>query len=103
MNVDDYILKKRGIADQLATAGHTVSGDDLALQILSGFGFEYDAVVANFTNRLDSLNLQEVHFALQAHEIRLQSQNLVPFPSAHLTYNRGQFLSKFSWSKHWWL
>lgn len=89
LTVDDYVLKMRGIADLLAAAGKTIPDDDLALQILAGFGFEYDAVVANFTNRPDSLNLQEVHFALQAHKIRLQSQQSVPFPSAHLAYNRG--------------
>lgn len=91
--VDDYVLKMRGIADLLAAAGHSISDDDLALQILAGFGFEYDAVVANFTNRPDSLNLQEVHFALQAHEIRLQSQQSISFPSAHLTYNCGGNIS----------
>lgn len=49
-SVDDYIMKMRGFADLLAAAGKTISDDDLALQILAGFGMEYDAVVVNFTN-----------------------------------------------------
>lgn len=42
-------MKMRGIADLLAAAGQHISDDDLALQILAGFGMEYDAVVVNFT------------------------------------------------------
>lgn len=91
MSVDDYFLKMRNIADLLAAAGKPITDDDLALQILQGFGMDYDAVVVNFTNRPESLNLQEVHFALQAHEIRLQNQNSIAFPSAHVAYNRGGF------------
>lgn len=57
LSVDDYIMKMRGFADALIAAGHNISDDDLALQILVGLGMEYDAVVVNFTNIPDSLNL----------------------------------------------
>lgn len=86
LTVDAYFLKMREIADQLAAAGKPMADDDLCLQILGGFGAEYDAVVVNLTSRPDELNLQEVQFALQAHEIRIQSQNLFS-PSAHVVYN----------------
>lgn len=42
----------------------------------------------NITNRLDELNLQEVQFAFQAHEIRLQNQASFPNSSANIAYNR---------------
>lgn len=38
LSIDDYIMKMRGLADSLAAASHTISDDDLALQILAGFG-----------------------------------------------------------------
>lgn len=86
LSVDDFILKMRGYADMLATARTVISDDDLVLQILASFCAEYDTVVLNLTNQSKSLNLQEVHFVLQAHEIRLQSLNSTPFPSVHVTY-----------------
>lgn len=43
LSVDEYIMKMRGFADLLAAAGKTISDDDLALQILAGFGTEYVA------------------------------------------------------------
>lgn len=77
LSVDDYFMKMRSYAYLLAAAGSPVSNDDLALQIQNGFGLEYDAVVVNFTNRPETLNLQKVQFALQAQEIRLQSQSFL--------------------------
>lgn len=91
--MDEHILKMRGITDLLIDAGHTLIDDDLALQILGGFGLEYDVVEVNLTNRPETLNLQELHFALQAHEIRLQSHNSIPFPSANIVHHRGESYS----------
>lgn len=68
-SVDTYFLKMREFTDQLADAGKSIADDDLILHILSGFGSEFDVVVVNLTNRPDSLNLQEVQFAFQVHEI----------------------------------
>lgn len=53
LSVDDYFLKMRGFADQLAAAGKNISDEDLILMILGGF----DVVVVNLTNRTDTLNL----------------------------------------------
>ncbi|KAH6774149.1 hypothetical protein C2S51_012553 [Perilla frutescens var. frutescens] len=88
LSVDDFFLKMRGFADLLAGAGHPIGDDELILYILAGFGPEYEAIVVNLTHRAEPLNLQEVHFALQAQEQRLQSQAVFQFPSANLAYNR---------------
>lgn len=66
LSVDDYFMKMRSHADISAVVGYPMSNDDLVLQILNGFGFAYDAVVVNFTNQPETLNLQEVQFSLQA-------------------------------------
>ncbi|KAH6782809.1 hypothetical protein C2S51_008102 [Perilla frutescens var. frutescens] len=81
-SVEDFFFKMRGLADLLAAAGQPVSDEDLTLHILAGFGGEYDAVVVNLTNRSESLNLQEVQYALQAHEIRRQIHSMFEFPAA---------------------
>lgn len=75
------------IADKLAAVGKPIADDDLIMSILGGFGAEYDAVVVNLKNRSDILNLQEVQFTFQAHEIRLSSQSSFNYSSAHVAYN----------------
>lgn len=71
LSLDAFFLKMCELADQLAAVGKPIADDDLILHILGGFGAKFDAVVVNITNRTDNLNLQEVQFAFQAHEIRL--------------------------------
>lgn len=51
MNIDDYVLKMRSVADNLNAASQVISNDDLVLYILGGLGSEYDLVVANLTSR----------------------------------------------------
>lgn len=95
LSVDDYVLKMRGSA-----AGKLISDDDLITHILAGFGVEFEAVVVNLTHRSDSLNLQEVQFALQAQEIRLQQQSSLLYPSANVAYQqnggRGYFHDNYN-------
>lgn len=79
----------RGFADQLAAVGKNISDDDLICHILAGFGSEFDAVVVNLMHRSDSLNLQEVQYMLQAHEIRMQQQSSIAYSSANMVYNSG--------------
>lgn len=84
-------------------------------------GLEFDAVVVNITNRTDNLNLQEVQFAFQAHEIRLENQISFTYPSANVSYHQStarnfnidnsqsggkgqlQFCQCSSWWKVFWL
>lgn len=87
LSIDEFFLKMRGYADSLAAVGKPVADDDLILHILGGFGAEYDAVVVNLTNRSDALTLQEVQYALQAHEVRLQSQISAFNLSANLVHH----------------
>lgn len=73
MNVDVNFLKMWEFADQSAAAGKPIVDDDLILHILGGFGADFDAVVVNIANRPYNLNLQEVQFAFQEHEVRMQN------------------------------
>lgn len=88
LSVDEYVLKMRNLADQLAAAGKPINDDDLINHILAGFGVEFDAVVVNLTHKTDILNLQEVQYALQAHEIRMQHHSSQFYPSANVAYHQ---------------
>lgn len=75
---------------------------------------EYESVVVNLTTRTDSVSLQELQFALQSHEMRIELQSSTistempilhyanaafrrPFPDSHGSYSgahgRGAFYS----------
>lgn len=60
LSVDAYVLKIKEITDTLASIGHPIADDELALYILAGFGPNYEFVVVNLISRTDSLSLQEV-------------------------------------------
>ena len=70
--VDEYVLKKRTLADCLIFVGQPISNDEVILYILSGLGPEYESVVVNITSK-DHITLQCVMFLLQNHEQRIES------------------------------
>lgn len=93
----------RNIADMLSASGKPVPDEDLILYILGGLGPEFETIVVNITSRSEAISLQEVHYLLQSHEIRLEQLSAasvidVP-PAAHITVggvqnsntNGGQF------------
>ncbi|KAL5753576.1 hypothetical protein ACOSP7_021796 [Xanthoceras sorbifolium] len=72
MNMNDYIIKMKGISDCLATAGQVMTEQDLVLSVLSGLGVEYDPVVIYLTARQDLITLSEAQFLLLTQEQRLE-------------------------------
>ncbi|RVW52173.1 Retrovirus-related Pol polyprotein from transposon RE1 [Vitis vinifera] len=87
LSINDYVLKMRNIADMLSTSGKPVPYEDLILYILGGLGPEFETIVVNITSRSEAISLQEVHYLLQSHEIRLEQLSVasvidVP-PAAH--------------------
>lgn len=64
MSIQDYILRMRGIADFLNSAGLIISDDELLLYILRGLSREYDPIVINLTSRQESIFLQEAQYML---------------------------------------
>ncbi|RVW59231.1 Retrovirus-related Pol polyprotein from transposon RE1 [Vitis vinifera] len=103
LSINDYVLKMRNIADMLSTSGKPVPDEDLILYILGGLGPEFETIVVNITSISEAISLQEAHYLLQSHEIRLEQLSAasvidVP-PAAHITVggvqnsntNDGQF------------
>ncbi|KAL5767184.1 hypothetical protein ACOSQ2_013967 [Xanthoceras sorbifolium] len=90
MNMNDYILKMKGISDSLAAAGQVMTEQDLVLSVLSGLGVEYDLVVIYLTARQDLITLSEAQFLLLTQEQRLEQLNAassidISSASAHFT------------------
>lgn len=57
LSIKEYFLKMRSYADQLPTIGQIVTDEDLQMYILAGFSLEYEALVVNFMQRIDSPSL----------------------------------------------
>ena len=64
----------QGLTDNLNSVGQVITDEYPILYILARLGQKYESIVVNLTFRNHALTLQEVQFALQTHEIRIQHQ-----------------------------
>lgn len=64
LSVEEYILKMRGLANNLNFIGQVITDEDLIFYILARFGLEYEYIIVNLTSRNDAFTLQEVQFSL---------------------------------------
>ena len=101
LSIEDYFLKMKTIAQDLVSAGQSISDDELVLYILGGLGSEFDSVVVNLTSK-DYVTLPEAQFLLQTQELRLETLNTNPIVdvshaaanTATTAYRRGNFSSQ---------
>lgn len=77
MCIYKYLLKRKDLADKLATAGEPIDGIKLLLYILNGLGAEYNAFVTSFLTQLVPMALTELRILLLSFENRLEQQNVV--------------------------
>ncbi|KAH9678443.1 retrovirus-related pol polyprotein from transposon RE1 [Citrus sinensis] len=70
LNVEDYCLKMKQIADKLACAGSSVSDKDLLQQILNGLGPGYLDLATFIT--ASKLDFDDAYALLLTHETRLE-------------------------------
>uniref|UniRef100_A0A803PTR4 Retrovirus-related Pol polyprotein from transposon TNT 1-94-like beta-barrel domain-containing protein n=1 Tax=Cannabis sativa TaxID=3483 RepID=A0A803PTR4_CANSA len=77
LSISDYVNKMQSITDSLAIAGSPIPNQDFILQLLNGFGLEFDSVVLGITVRSDSLTPEEVQALLLSHESCLEHHNSV--------------------------
>ena len=62
LNINEYVVMMKGIADSLIVAGQVVSDQDLVGYILGGVGQEYDPVVVTITAKEDALHFRRLNF-----------------------------------------
>lgn len=76
--IQEYIQKVKEDSDVLSTSTNEIFNSKLILYVISGLGFEFDAIVINLTylvSRGGSLSLEKVQFELQAFENQFPKQN----------------------------
>lgn len=77
LSINEFVPKMKGYADSLSASGVFISFEELVTYILDGLGPEYDAVSVHLSARGDDITLQEAHFLLHKHEIKLERYNNV--------------------------
>ena len=70
LNIEDYCLKMKQIADKLACAGNLVSNKDLLQQILNGLELGYLDLATFIT--ASKLDFDDAYALLLTHETRLE-------------------------------
>ena len=73
----DYIMKIKGAADNLAAIGEPISEQDQVMNLLGGFGSDYNPVVTAINIRDDKISLAAIHSMLLAFEHCLEQQSLI--------------------------
>lgn len=84
MSMSAYFSKMKGIAENLSMAGCPVFEDDFILHLFQGIPFEYDFIIASINSRSEALGLEDVQALLVSQDMRIQSANTEPNPSAHV-------------------
>ncbi|KAF6158543.1 hypothetical protein GIB67_040057 [Kingdonia uniflora] len=88
LSISEYLLKIKGIVDQLASIGKVVDEKDLILHVLRGLGLEYTAFITSITTRSTAISLTDLHGMFLSHEIRLNDdQSLVPEITASANFS----------------
>ena len=76
LKINEYFIKIKNIADNMAAVGSAFSSDDLILHVLSGLGPDYNVVVTYITGQIsgDKMNLNEAYAMLLTQEARIEQQ-----------------------------
>ena len=76
LKINDYFIKMKTIADNMATSGSALRNDNLILHILSGLGPEYNYVATYITGQVGvgKMNANEAYAMLLTQEARIEQQ-----------------------------
>lgn len=64
MQMNEYLLKIKHLADMLGYAGHIVSVEDHIIHILSGLSIEYNVIVMIVNVKRENYTVSKVSFLL---------------------------------------
>ncbi|KAF6142521.1 hypothetical protein GIB67_039485 [Kingdonia uniflora] len=88
LSISEYLLKIKGVVDQLASIGKVVDEEDLILHVLRSLGPKYTAFITSITTRSTAISFTDLHGMLLSHEIRLNDdQLLVPEITASANFS----------------
>ncbi|KAL5731456.1 hypothetical protein ACHQM5_004181 [Ranunculus cassubicifolius] len=77
LSMTDYLLKIKGITDQLASVGKVLDEDDVILHVLRGLGPEYGAFVTSITTRSTPISFTYLRGMLLSQEICLNEEQTI--------------------------
>ncbi|KAH0669324.1 hypothetical protein KY289_023817 [Solanum tuberosum] len=90
--VTNYLHQVRSICNKLATAGATVTNDELVVKILSGLGSDFREISAAIRTRDSIISYDELYVKLIDYELFLKHEELKKEPpaitAAMVTHNR---------------
>nr|CAN82452.1 hypothetical protein VITISV_003326 [Vitis vinifera] len=90
--LENYIMKIKGAADNLAAIGELISEQDQVMNLLGGLGSDYNVVVTAINIRDDKISLEAIHSMLLAFKHPLEQQSSIEQMSANyasFSNNRG--------------
>ena len=98
LNVEDYCIKMKSIADKLASAGSPITEKDLMLTILNGLGSGFRDIATFITG--SKMEYDDAYALLLTHETRLEQEqedkgmfnaNYAYYPKMFYAQSRGNF------------
>ncbi|XP_060669103.1 uncharacterized protein LOC125418707 [Ziziphus jujuba] len=102
LSVDDYVLKMKDLAGNLAAAGDNVSETDLVMYILRGLGSDFQPISTILEIRPEQYSLEEVQHHLLAFESKLDELNSAITMMLHIklqicsnNFSRGRGFNNF--------
>ena len=75
LNMMEYLLKVKFVANNLVAIGESISEHDHVLYLLGGLVVDYNSFVVSITSRHEPLYLAEIHSMLLTYEHCLEQQN----------------------------
>ena len=109
LKINDYFIKMKSIADNMAAAGSALNNDDLILHILSSLGPEYNSIATYITGQVGfgKMNVNEAYAMLLTQEARIEQQAQMLADTdvkqnfeVNLVLNRGFKKGNMSGGKH---
>ncbi|OVA03257.1 hypothetical protein BVC80_8621g8 [Macleaya cordata] len=81
-SMQDYLLRAKGLSDQLAACGNRLSISNLKQLILQGLESSYDSIVTSLQTTMTLMSFEDFQSHLLTYELRLQSQQaILPTPA----------------------
>jgi hypothetical protein len=69
--VVEYISKMKTLADDLASTGEKLDGEDFSSYVLAGLDADYNSIVSSIAARVEPISFGKLYSQLIAHENRL--------------------------------
>jgi len=70
---NEYFVKMKGLADEMASAGKNLEDEELVSYILTGLDLEFNPVVSAVATRVEPISVSELYTQLVSFEHRMEN------------------------------